>query len=228
MSQSVSLPSNIMTTERLKEQKYETQTTEQALGRDAFLKLFTTQLKSQDPLSPMANEAFVSQLAQFSSLESMKAMQTAIEDMSLGMQKERMINGANMLGRSVPSSTGSLIGGESRVSEVRADLPEGADSVTFSIKNAAGDVVYEQNYGRQQPSNMSFKWDGNNNDGEPQPLAVYYASVYVQQGVKSSTAPITTQDLIKSVRWDKEAKDILIETETGNTINLAQLEQIEI
>ena len=200
MSQSVSLPSNIMTTERLKEQKYEPQTTEQALGRDAFLKLFTTQLKSQDPLSPMANEAFVSQLAQFSSLESMKAMQTAIEDMSLGMQKERMINGAGMLGRSIPSSTGSLIGGASRVSEVRADLPQGADNVTFSIKNAAGEVVYEQNYGRQQPSEMSFK----------------------------SAAPVTTQDLIKSVRWDETAKDILIETETGKTINLAQLEQIEL
>jgi flagellar basal-body rod modification protein FlgD len=91
MSQNVALPSNIMTTERLLEKKYEPQTTDQALGRDAFLKLFTTQLKSQDPLSPMANEAFVSQLAQFSSLESMKAMQGAIEDMSQGMQKERMI-----------------------------------------------------------------------------------------------------------------------------------------
>jgi flagellar basal-body rod modification protein FlgD len=228
MSQSVSLPSNIMTSERLQEQKYAPQTTDQALGRDAFLKLFTTQLKSQDPLSPMANEAFVSQLAQFSSLESMKAMQTAIEDMSLGMQKERMINGANMLGRSIPSSTGSLIGGASRVSDVRTGLPEGADSVTFSIKNAAGDVVYEQSYGRQQPSDMSFKWDGTNNDGEPQPLAVYYASVYVQQGGRAWSSPVTTQDLIKSVRWDEAAKDILIETETGKQINLAQLEQIEI
>jgi flagellar basal-body rod modification protein FlgD len=111
---------------------------------------------------------------------------------------------------------------------VRTDLPNGADNVTFSIKNAAGEVVYKQNYGRQQPSEMSFKWDGTNNEGEPQPLAVYYASVYVQQGGKSSAATVTTQDLIKSVRWDKAAKDILIETETGKTINLAQLEQIEI
>jgi flagellar basal-body rod modification protein FlgD len=228
MSQSVSLPSNIMTTERVLEQKYAPQTTDQALGRDAFLKLFTTQLKSQDPLSPMANEAFVSQLAQFSSLESMKAMQTAIEDMSLGMQKERMINGAGMLGRSIPSSTGSLIGGESRVSEVRANLPEGADKVIFSIKDATGAVVYEEEYGRQPPSDMIFKWNGNNSEGEAQPLAVYYASVTVERAGRASSPPVTTQDLIKSVRWDEDAKDILIETETGKRINLAQLEQIEI
>jgi len=228
MSQSVTLPSNIMTSERVREQKYAPRTTEEALGRDAFLKLFTTQLKSQDPLSPMANEAFVSQLAQFSSLESMKAMQSAIENMSQGMQKERMINGASMLGRSIPSTTGSLIGGASRVSEVRVDLPEGADRVTFSIKNDAGEVVYEQSYGRQPPSDMSFKWDGTNKDGEPLPLAVYYASVSVQQGGRAWSSPVTTQDLIKSVRWDEAAKDILIETETGKQINLAQLEQIEI
>jgi flagellar basal-body rod modification protein FlgD len=229
MSENVALPSNIMTTDRVLKQKYEPQTTEQSLGRDAFLKLFTTQLKSQDPLSPMENEAFVSQLAQFSSLESMKAMQSSIEKMTLGMQKERMISGANMLGRSIPSSTGSLVGGESRLSEIRSSLPKGADNVTFSIKNASGKVVFEQSYGRQPPSDdITFKWDGTDGAGEPLPLSVYYASVYAQQNGQAWTAPVTTQDLIKSVRWDKSASDILIETETGKKINLAQLEQIEL
>jgi len=228
MSQNVALPSNIMTTERLLEKKYEPQTTDQALGRDAFLKLFTTQLKSQDPLSPMANEAFVSQLAQFSSLESMKAMQGAIEDMSQGMQKERMISGANMLGRSIPSSSGSLVGGASRVSDISADLPQGADDVTLVIKDAAGEVVYEESYGRQQPSEMTFRWDGTDVDGEPLPISVYYATVNVKLAGRTSAATITTQDLIRSVRWDDDAKDIVIETETGKKINRAQLEQIGI
>ena len=39
------------------------------LDRNAFLRLFTTQLQNQNPLDPMKNEAFVAQLAQFSSLE---------------------------------------------------------------------------------------------------------------------------------------------------------------
>ena len=35
------------------------------MGQKDFLTLFTTQLKSQNPLDPVKNEAFVAQLAQF-------------------------------------------------------------------------------------------------------------------------------------------------------------------
>lgn len=43
-----------------------------ALGKDAFMSLLVEQLKNQDPLAPANNEAFVAQLAQFSSLEQMQ------------------------------------------------------------------------------------------------------------------------------------------------------------
>lgn len=50
------------------------------LGKDEFLQLLVKQLEYQDPLSPQSNEDFISQLAQFSSLEQMQAMTKSLSN----------------------------------------------------------------------------------------------------------------------------------------------------
>jgi len=50
------------------------------LGKDEFLQLLVTQLKYQDPLEPMDNTEYISQLAQFSTLEYMGNMNTTMSN----------------------------------------------------------------------------------------------------------------------------------------------------
>lgn len=47
--------------------------------KDTFLRLLVAQVQNQDPLNPQEPVEFVSQLAQFSQLETLLAMRTSLE-----------------------------------------------------------------------------------------------------------------------------------------------------
>lgn len=51
-----------------------------ALGKDEFVKLLVTEMKNQDPTSPMDGKALAAQLAQFSSVEQLININTKLDN----------------------------------------------------------------------------------------------------------------------------------------------------
>jgi flagellar basal-body rod modification protein FlgD len=80
----------------------------QSLGQEDFLTLLTAQLRNQNPLSPLDNEAFVAQLAQFSTVSGITEMNRSLERLlevagrsdaaSAPQWLGRLVSGAGMSG----------------------------------------------------------------------------------------------------------------------------------
>ena len=72
------------------------------LGQDDFLKLVVAQLTSQDPLNPQKDTEFIAQMAQFSSLEQTRSMQTDLA----GLRTDQQLQQATaLIGRTVSVHT---------------------------------------------------------------------------------------------------------------------------
>ncbi len=68
------------------------------MGKDDFMQLLIAQLKNQDPMKPMEDKEFITQLAQFSSLESMEKMTQQMEDLT---GSQMLVQAATLIGKQV-------------------------------------------------------------------------------------------------------------------------------
>lgn len=75
---------------------------QKTLGQNDFLKLLTVQLAQQDPMKPMDDTQSIAQMAQFSSLQQMTALQQGVEAMRLDSQ---LASASSLLGREVTVTT---------------------------------------------------------------------------------------------------------------------------
>jgi flagellar basal-body rod modification protein FlgD len=71
------------------------------LGQDAFFKLLITQLQNQDPLNPMEDRQFISQMAEFSSLEKTEKLYSLLEDK---LSSNQVIDNSNLIGKEITAN----------------------------------------------------------------------------------------------------------------------------
>jgi flagellar basal-body rod modification protein FlgD len=140
------------------------------MGRDEFLKLLTVQMKSQNPMKPTENAEFAAQLAQFSSLEQLTNMNTALKSsLDSNLLLAQSINNtmaANFIGKTVKASTNQmqLSGGQATFGY---DLFANAESVKVTIRDRNGAVVktMEASTDKRRQGENLFEWDGKDNGG---------------------------------------------------------------
>ena len=222
------LPSNLLTTKQYEEQQAKLLAQDQQLDRDAFLKLFTTQLKNQNPLDPMENEAFVAQLAQFSSLEAMTGVRTSMDSMAADSKSSRFLLGSSLIGKKIERVSNLVTVAEGEKVTSKANLPELADSGVFSIYDAAtNELIYKEDFNRMPPGAVDLTWNGQNQEGDQMPAGQYRFEFTANRGGNLTTVPLLNKQTIAAVSWDKEVEELEIEMEDGSKLNIAEVGRIE-
>jgi flagellar basal-body rod modification protein FlgD len=179
--------------------------TNSALGEQDFLKLLVAQLKNQDPLAPQDNTQFVSQLAQFSSLQAAMGTNTRLDTITsqnTGLANTQVVS---LVGKQA-TVKGSLVtaSGSGTAVPVGFTLASQTASTDVSIQDSAGNVIRTIPIGAHAAGLVRVSWDGRDNAGNVVPAGTYAVSVQAKtaDGGSVSVAQETT-GLVKSVAFDK-------------------------
>lgn len=155
-----------------------------ALGKDDFLKLLVTQLRNQDPLSPMDGSQFAAQLAQFSTVEKLIEISSKLDAQTAATAASSLTTqtmlGNSLIGRDVLVRGATLTVNGERTPRVAFELDAAAAKVVVEVIGANGKVAATQEFenlgsGRQvldlnevdlDAGNYSYKVTAFTEDGE--------------------------------------------------------------
>jgi flagellar basal-body rod modification protein FlgD len=160
--------------------------------RDDFMKLLIAQLQNQDPLSPLDNQEFAVQLAQFNSLEQLVGLNEKLDSLASQQGLVSQFNGAALIGKQVAGKGNEINLGATGNANLHYDLGANGAKVTVKVFNSAGALVRQIDVGSQKAGVQSAMWDGKNSLGQNAPAGVYSFEVDAVDSAGKSL-PVTKQ-----------------------------------
>lgn len=151
------------------------------LDKDAFMKLLVAKLSNQDPLNPMADEEFVAQLAQFSSLEQLQNMNDNLQqDIQWNYLLSQTISNTmatSLIGRTVRADSSMLYIKDGGTAKVAMTLDRPVTDLTVTIRNENGTVVRTISRDDTPAGDLVIDWDGTDDTGSQCAAGTYTVEV---------------------------------------------------
>jgi len=188
---------------------------------DEFLKLLTTQLQHQDPLSPLDPNQFTQELVQFSSVEQQIQTNSSLSTLISLQQNAQVTSALGFLGHTVV------------ISGTTADLTNGKATWNYSITKPAtasinvsdstGKVVFSTTQG-VTPGQQTFTWNGQTSNGNVLSSGTYKISITATDANGQSVAVATqSQGVVSGVDVSQSPPALTV---NGQSYPLNQILQI--
>jgi flagellar basal-body rod modification protein FlgD len=197
------------------------------LGQKDFLELLVAQMKNQDPLNPQTNGEFLSQLAQFSSVDGISKMQQSLENLANSLQSNQALQASALVGRKVyvPGSSANL-SSDSPSFKVGVDLPVAAANLSANIYSSNGELVKTIELGSKIPGFVEFEWDGVANNGQSAAYGAYTIKVEGLSEGKTKAFGTMIAANVDSVSLGQNGEPLKLNVAGIGQVSLSDVKQI--
>ncbi len=143
---------------------------------DTFLRLLTTQLANQDPLSPMDSNQFTQQLVQFANVEQVIATNTKLDTLVSLMSTDGLGAGAAYLGREVEADGATATLAKTGTASFEMTTTERPATLFVNVFDERGERIATLS---PPPADgeQTVVWDGRADDGFRAPEGTYRFAV---------------------------------------------------
>jgi flagellar basal-body rod modification protein FlgD len=182
---------------------------------ETFLTLLTSQLKNQDPLSPVDSNQFTAQLTQMAGVEQQLLTNDLLKGLLAAQGGGGLANAATYIGKEATAawSATKFTDGEATWSY---ELASSAASATLQVLDGSGKVVWSGPAPDRTTGLHDFTWDGKATSGSnAQDGQVYSLRVVAQDAVGGS---INSQVLMRGRITGVELYDGVPYLTVGNSI----------
>lgn len=199
---------------------------EQKLGQDDFIKLMTTQMNHQDPMKPMENGDFLSDMAQFSTVSGLKEIKDAFNGLATSLKSSQALQASSMVGRNVlvPGSMSTF--SEGTPMRAAVELESNVSELKVSIMDDRGALVKEIALGNKPAGVAHFSWDGMLGEDKKAMSGNYSIRAVGMVDGKSESLSTLISDTVQSVSLGSGGQGVSLSLANAGTAGLADVKEI--
>ncbi|WP_339862999.1 flagellar hook assembly protein FlgD [Thalassospira alkalitolerans] len=139
---------------------------------DTFLTLLTTQLKNQDPTSPMESDKFTDQLSQFAQVEQGIQSNKNLENLLAMQSQQRQLSALSYVGAQIEAVGDTNWLAEGGELQYKYNVSPEVPRLQLQVQDQDGKTIYSEEL-TDVSGLQSFTWDGKNNNGVAQDAGAY-------------------------------------------------------
>lgn len=197
------------------------------IDKDEFMQLLITQLQNQDPLNPMENSEFTSQMAEFASLEQLQNINGNIESLYQFQTALFNENVVSFIGNTAKALDNSIKITNGVSDKLRFNLAYDASATYISIYNSSNELVRTiESTEASTAGDQKVTWDVRDDYGNQVPDGEYLYNIraVAADGLNFSGTPYL-EGVVTSVGFSSDGTAYLStgdhEFKVGNVIEVS-------